>query len=63
MAIEKSTQYMDGWNAHKEGHASKLNPYPETLCAFSHRHWLSGWCDRFDAVKHGHSTDLDHRYE
>lgn len=64
MAVtDHSTEYMDGWHAHKAGRVSGENPYSEELTAFSYRRWLSGWCGRFGAVKHGQSLELDDVYE
>lgn len=63
MALDKSTEYMDGWHAHKDGCVSGENPYNERLQPFSYRRWLAGWCGRFDAVKHRNSLELDEQYD
>ncbi len=63
MAVDKPSEYMDGWHANKNGHVSGDNPYNEDLQPFSYRRWLSGYCGRFDAVKHGHSLELDNEYD
>lgn len=57
---EQSTAYIDGWNAHRLGVRVEDNPYSETTQAYSNSQWLSGWCRRFGAVKHGEDTaELD----
>lgn len=58
-----TTEYMDGWCAHKEGCISGSNPYDDLTQAFSCRRWLSGWCARFEAIKHGSPLDLDEAYD
>jgi hypothetical protein len=63
MAIEKTTEYMDGWAAHKNDCVSGENPYDERKQSYSFGRWLSGWCGRFDAVKHGKSLELDEVYD
>ena len=61
MAVDRGAEaYMNGWFAHKNKTAAEgENPYPENTMPFSRAQWLSGWCDRFSAVKHGGSLELD----
>lgn len=60
MTETKPTPYLDGWHAHKNGHLAEDNPYAETRQARSYHQWISGWCDRFQAVKHGYALTWDH---
>jgi hypothetical protein len=54
-----SDAYLDGWHAHRKfGPPTPDNPYNEDTQPRSHTQWLSGWCDRFNAVKRGY--DLEH---
>lgn len=59
--MNKSEAYLNGWLAHKNGveNTADDNPYLETLQHYSNNQWLSGWCDRFSAVKHGLDMSLD----
>lgn len=59
---ETTSAFRDGWFAHKGGFATGENPYNETLQWSSHHEWLSGWCARFEAIKHGKDTSLDEFY-
>lgn len=59
MTTKETTEFMDGWVAHLNGFVLDANPYHEKLQAFSFRRWLSGWCSRHDAIKHGKPLDLD----
>lgn len=53
--------YLDGWHSHRLGGEVDNNPYDEKRQAYSHNQWLSGWCARFSAIKHGQRIDgLDH---
>ena len=52
-------QYREGWIAHMNG-LSSSNPYNESTQCISYHEWLSGWCERFGAVKRGH-PDLEER--
>jgi len=63
VADVKSTEYMDGWAAHQNRRVSGENPYNEWTQARSYTRWLSGWCGRFEAVKHGKPLDLDEVYD
>jgi len=54
----KSAPYLDGWLAQKDGYNSG-NPYDETKQPYSYGQWISGWCDRFTAVKHNLDLSLD----
>ena len=58
-----TTEYMDGWHAHKDGCVSAENPYNERTQNFSYGRWLSGWCGRFEAVKYERSLELDEVYD
>jgi allantoicase len=61
--MDSSTSaYRDGWFAHKNDCRTESNPYSETLQFSSHSEWLSGWCARFAAVKHGKDMSLDEFY-
>lgn len=51
--MAKHQAYLDGWLAHKNEHSQKTQPYNEATQAFSATQWVSGWCDRFSAIKHG----------
>ena len=51
--MKKHQAYLDGWLAHQPERGQDLQPYNEALQAFSATQWLSGWCDRFSAIKHG----------
>ena len=59
-----SSAYLDGWFTHKSGLTHpKLegmpdNPYDPDWQPYFNQQWMSGWCDRFSAVKHG--GDLVH---
>lgn len=57
---EGSLPYLDGWDAHRNGiQDPDSNPYHEKLQPRSHLAWLSGWCARFDAIKHGLPLEYD----
>lgn len=55
----KSEAYMNGWFSHLNDFSETANPYQEHIQRFSYVQWISGWCDRFSAVKHGHDLSLD----
>lgn len=57
--MNKSEAYLNGWHAHKAGLVSGDNPYDEAKQFYSDNQWVSGWCARFDAIKHGYSLSLD----
>lgn len=57
--MDKTEAYLNGWSAHKGDQSQDLNPYHEGTQNYSHSQWLSGWCDRFSACKHGLSLSLD----
>lgn len=48
-----SAAHKDGWQAHSFGKQTNDNPYDKFIQAYSHAEWESGWCARFDALKHG----------
>jgi hypothetical protein len=54
----KSAPYLDGWLAHKGG-LNQHCPYREDVQPYSYGQWVSGWCDRFSAVKHETDLSLD----
>ncbi len=56
---DKSEAYLNGWHAHKNGEVSGLNPYLEGIQEYSNNQWISGWCARFEAIKHEKSLELD----
>lgn len=56
---DKRESYLNGWLAHKGDCPQDLNPYNEIQQPYSYANWLSGWCDRFSAVKHGLDLSLD----
>ena len=49
--------YRNGWEAHRKRVSVHSNPYDEDTQAISHALWTTGWCDRFNAAKHGRLTD------
>lgn len=51
--------YVDGWHAHRLDLSVDDNPYHVRLQFTSHNRWVSGWCKRFEAVKHGQPLELD----
>jgi len=57
----KSEAYLNGWHAHKDGieNTANDNPYLEATQQYSNNQWLSGWCGRFEAIKHDKSLELD----
>lgn len=55
----KPESYINGWFAHKGERSQEENPYKEKVQEYSHNQWISGWCDRFSAVKHGLDLSLD----
>ncbi len=57
----KPEPYINGWFSHKNDIANNddENPYFEKSQKYSHMQWLSGWCARFSAVKHGLDLSLD----
>lgn len=57
--MKYSEAYLNGWFAHKKNTPNFTNPYLEHQQYYSHMQWLSGWCDRFSAVKHGQDLSLD----
>jgi hypothetical protein len=57
--MSKHESYLNGWLAHKYGIEQSPNPYSESQQPYSYRQWLSGWCDRFSAVKHDLDLFLD----
>lgn len=59
MPVLTSDAYRNGWRAHFNGIVSGENPYNEYTQTCSHSRWLSGWCDRFDAIKHDKDLSLD----
>lgn len=52
MNDDASPPFRDGWWAHKEGVDIDKNPYKRRRQSWSHGQWQSGWCRRFEAVKH-----------
>ena len=63
MTRTKSIQYLDGWQAHKDGVSVDDNPYSETAQRVSNRLWTSGWCQRFSCIKHGSELEFDEWYD
>ena len=61
MDEEDTPAYRDGWHASKNGVDIEDNPYDEHRQTYSNRLWMSGWCGRFGAIKHGY--DLGSREE
>lgn len=59
----KRAEYINGWFAHKNGVDAEQNPYNEKSQYASNSLWLSGWVDRFAAIKHGRELELDGWYE
>lgn len=57
--MKHSEAYLNGWHAHGNGIETEANPYNENYQQYSHNQWLSGWCSRFDAIKHGKDLSLD----
>jgi hypothetical protein len=58
-SLDHSEAYLNGWLAHKNNEEQDFNPYREGAQQYSYNQWLSGWCDRFRAVKHGYDLTLD----
>lgn len=56
---QKSTAFLDGWAAHYSDKDQDQNPYDIDLQSKSHNEWVSGWCARFNAIKHGLDLSLD----
>lgn len=54
--------YLDGWFAHKDGHVSSSNPYNENTQSVSYYRWMSGWTERFNAVKHELDLSTDEKF-
>ncbi len=53
----QTESYRNGWIAHRKRAPVQDNPYDEVTQAISHAWWTSGWCERFNAAKHGRLTD------
>lgn len=50
----RTDAWLDGWHAHRLGiSVDDGNPFGEKATYRSHLQWISGWCSRFAAVKHG----------
>jgi len=59
MILEQTTQYRDGWHAHKICLPVESNPYDDQTQAASRAAWSAGWYARFDMRKHGTSDILE----
>lgn len=60
MTDKPSEAYLNGWMAHKNGvKYSNRNPYNEKTQAISYDEWHSGWCDRFNSIKHDRELKYD----
>ncbi len=57
--MNKSEAYLNGWHSHEKGLVSSDNPYSEEKQSYSHMQWISGWCGRFEAIKHSKDLSLD----
>lgn len=58
MKNDQTPAYRDGWLAHKKGVDQGRNPFDEDTQEVSHGLWLSGWCARFNELKHGDDPAL-----
>lgn len=56
---EDRVEYMDGWFAQRDDLSVDKNPYDKRLQSKSFSLWESGWCARFNAIKHGLDLALD----
>jgi hypothetical protein len=54
-SITLTSQYKDGWSAHRLGVGVEENPYSEETQSYSNKEWGSGWCQRFSNIKHNHN--------
>lgn len=58
--------YLDGWLTHKSGVVHPTlggtpdNPFNPDTQPYSNQQWMSGYCDRYAAVKH--DGDLSHDF-
>lgn len=62
MDREDSAQFQDGWFAHKASVPVDDNPFSERSQPKSYDLWQSGWCERFNAVKHDGDLSLDDNF-
>ena len=53
--------FMDGWRANLQGWDVGQCPYDERYQSWSHDRWITGWCARHDAAKHGRDLSRDDR--
>jgi hypothetical protein len=49
--------------AQRNGQSVDDNPYNEVTQEFSYHHWMSGWCVRRGAEKHGEDLRFDQEVE
>lgn len=61
MKEEEIEGYLNGWHAHRVGLTVHENPYNENTMHISYMNWVTGWCARFSAIKHGLSLELDEK--
>lgn len=63
MDEHKTEAFRNGWLAHEAADVPvDANPYDKKTQEFSNIQWESGWCARFNALKHGNLQENDDHY-